>query len=89
VFGDDVAIVDQDNLADQDAANVGIQDQDLTQIMDQEQLAENFNFDVNVQVAQQLPPPPPEPELPVAPGFGSCFTFIDAVSGLQQKRNTV
>src|ERR671919_1263537 len=29
-FGNDVAIVDQDNLADQDAANVGVQDQDLT-----------------------------------------------------------
>src|ERR671915_147517 len=28
-FGDDVAIVDQDNIADQDALNVGIQDQDL------------------------------------------------------------
>jgi hypothetical protein len=28
-FGDDIAIVDQDNIADQDAANIGIQDQDL------------------------------------------------------------
>ena len=44
-FGDDVAIVDQDNLADQDAANIGIQDQDLTQTIDQVQDAVNANID--------------------------------------------
>ncbi len=67
-FGDDGAVVDQDNEEDQDAANLGVQNQDATQDIDQVQDAENFNFDLNVQVAQQVerqpPPPPPEEEEP-------------------------
>jgi hypothetical protein len=55
-FGDDVAIVDQDNIADQDALNVAIQDQDLTQNIDQVQEAENFNFDLDFQQAFQQQP---------------------------------
>jgi cytoskeletal protein RodZ len=53
-FGDDVAIVDQDNLADQDAANIGIQDQDLTQTIDQVQDALNLNLDFDFQYGFQL-----------------------------------
>src|SRR5918998_1116082 len=44
-FGDDVAIVDQDNILEQNALNVGIQEQDIDQDIDQEQLAANVNFD--------------------------------------------
>ncbi len=54
-FGDDLALIDQDNLADQDAANVGVQEQDLTQDIVQDQLAENFNFDFDLQEAFQVP----------------------------------
>ena len=46
-FGDDVAVVDQDNTADQDATNIGVQDQDPDQ--DQDQDADNFNFDFDLQ----------------------------------------
>jgi hypothetical protein len=53
-FGDDVAIVDQDNIADQDAANVGIQDQDLTQTIDQIQDAANVNIDFDFQYGLQI-----------------------------------
>jgi hypothetical protein len=53
-FGDDIALIDQDNLADQDAANVGIQDQDLTQTIDQVQDATNFNFDFDFQYGFQV-----------------------------------
>src|SRR5918997_1759338 len=53
-FGNDVAIVDQDNLADQDAANVGIQDQDLTQTIDQVQDAVNANIDFDFQYGFQV-----------------------------------
>src|ERR671918_2386738 len=53
-FGNDVAIVDQDNLADQDAANVGIQDQDLDQTIDQIQDAANVNVDFDFQYGFQL-----------------------------------
>jgi hypothetical protein len=53
-FGDDVAIVDQDNLADQDAANIGVQEQDLTQTIDQVQDALNFNVDFDFQYGFQL-----------------------------------
>jgi hypothetical protein len=53
-FGDDIAVVDQDNLADQDAANVGIQDQDLTQTIDQIQDAANVNVDFDFQYGFQL-----------------------------------
>jgi hypothetical protein len=64
-FGDDIAAVGQDNEADQDAANLGVQDQDLTQDIDQDQDAANIDVDFDVQVGQQVerqPPPPPEPE---------------------------
>src|ERR687895_1738532 len=53
-FGDDLALIDQDNLADQDAANVGVQDQDLTQDQVQDQFATNFNFDFDFQYGFQL-----------------------------------
>src|SRR5918992_130317 len=53
-FGNDVAIVGQDNLADQDAANVGIQDQDLTQTIDQVQDAVNANIDFDFQYGFQV-----------------------------------
>src|ERR687892_557610 len=53
-FGDDVAIVDQDNIADQDALNVGIQDQDLDQTIDQVQDAANVNVDFDFQYGFQL-----------------------------------
>jgi hypothetical protein len=53
-FGDDLAIVDQDNVADQDALNVGIQDQDLTQDITQDQDAANVNFDFDFQYGFQL-----------------------------------
>ena len=53
-FGDDVAIVDQDNTADQDAINVGIQDQDLDQTIDQVQDAVNANIDFDFQYGFQL-----------------------------------
>jgi hypothetical protein len=38
-FGDDIALIDQDNLSEQDELNLGLQDEDTTQ------LAENINFD--------------------------------------------
>jgi hypothetical protein len=56
-FGDDLALIDQDNLADQDAANVGIQDQDLTQDQIQDQFATNFNFDFDFQYGFQVDTP--------------------------------
>ncbi|MDQ4066747.1 MAG: hypothetical protein M3114_04095, partial [Thermoproteota archaeon] len=56
-FGDDLALIDQDNLADQDAANVGIQDQDLTQDQVQDQFATNFNFDFDFQYGFQVDTP--------------------------------
>jgi hypothetical protein len=64
-FRDDIAAIGQDNDADQDAANVGPQDQDTIQELDQEQDAANVNVDFDIQVAQQveqqqpLSPPPP------------------------------
>ncbi len=47
-FGDDIAVVDQDNTADQDAVNVGIQEQE------QDLIQEAVNVDVNRQVAEQV-----------------------------------
>jgi hypothetical protein len=69
-FGDDDTVVDQDNEADQDVANVGVQEQEATQTADQDQDAVNTNVDFDVQVGGQQPPPPteePEPE-PEPPG---------------------
>jgi cytoskeletal protein RodZ len=56
-FGDDLALIDQDNLSEQDAANVGVQDQDLTQDQVQDQLATNFNFDFDFQYGFQADTP--------------------------------
>ena len=53
-FGDDLALIDQDNLADQDALNLGLQDQDLTQDQVQDQFATNFNFDFDFQYGFQV-----------------------------------
>jgi hypothetical protein len=58
VFGDDIAVIDQENIAEQNAANIGIQEQDLTQTIDQIQQAANLNVDFDVQVGVQQPPPP-------------------------------
>jgi hypothetical protein len=69
-FGDDDTVVDQDNEADQDAANVGVQEQDTTQDIEQEQDAANLNVDRDVQIGIQQPlppPPPPEEEPPTQP----------------------
>jgi Ca2+-binding RTX toxin-like protein len=70
-FGDEGATVDQDNTEDQDAANVGLQDQDGIQEQDSAQDAANRNVDVDVQegVQREQPPPPPTepPEEPPGP----------------------
>jgi hypothetical protein len=75
-FGDDVPVIDQDNTADQDALNVGIQTQD----QDQDLTQEAANIDVDVQEAEQVQQPPglpgPEPTPQCPPGFapenGQC-----------------
>ena len=79
-FGDDVAIIDQENIAEQNAANIGIQEQDLTQTIDQIQEAANLNVDLDVQVGIQRPPPLPPGAEPGPPGAEeltcpSGFTF--------------
>jgi hypothetical protein len=84
-FGDDLAPIDQDNLADQDALNLGLQDEDATQDQVQDQFATNFNFDLDVQEAiqQELDevivtpePPTPEPEPEPEPEPVFCVTFV-------------
>ena len=55
-FGDDVALIDQDNLAEEDTLNVGLQDETAEAEQDSAQEANNLNFDVNVQ-AGLLPEP--------------------------------
>jgi hypothetical protein len=64
-FGDDITIVDEDNLAEQDAINVGVQEQEAEQELEQDQDAANLNVDSDVQVGEQVerqPPPTPEEE---------------------------
>jgi hypothetical protein len=56
-FGDDDTIVDEDNLADQNAVNVGVQEQEATQDIDQVQDATNFNFDFDFQYGFQVDTP--------------------------------
>jgi hypothetical protein len=51
-------IIDQDNEAEQDGANVGVQDQDTTQEQNLPQIAENYNFGLDVQVVEQVDPQP-------------------------------
>lgn len=61
---DDQSIVDQDNTAEQDIANVGLQDQDTTQKEDQVQDAANTNVDLDILEGEQSPltePPTPRP----------------------------
>ena len=53
-FGVDDTLVDQDNLADQDAVNVGVQEQDLTQDIEQDQDAANVNIDFDFQYGFQI-----------------------------------
>jgi hypothetical protein len=57
--------VDQDNTAEQDIANVGLQDQDTTQKEDQVQDAANTNVDFDILEGEQSPltepPTPPTP----------------------------
>jgi hypothetical protein len=48
-FGNDVAVVDQDNTADQTAVNLGFQDQDATQDQDADQTDTDFNFQYGFQ----------------------------------------
>jgi hypothetical protein len=47
-FGDDTATIDQDNIADQTAVNIGVQDQDATQDADQ------FDFDFQYGLTQEI-----------------------------------
>jgi hypothetical protein len=78
-FGVDGTAIGQDNEADEDAANVGVQDKDATQEQDQTQDAVNTNLDFDVQVGQQLPPQvqeePPGPEEP--PTTGPTLRIIE------------
>jgi hypothetical protein len=90
-FGDDVALIDQDTLAEEDTLNVGLQDETAEATQDSAQEADNFNFDVNVQVGLQReqpqptpepepePEPTPEPPPPTEQVF--CFDFILASFG--------
>jgi hypothetical protein len=89
-FGDDATLIDQDNLAEEDTLNVGLQDETAEAEQDSEQEANNLNFDVNVQAGLQLqqptpPPPEPEPEPepePLPPTEQVfCFDFILASFG--------
>jgi hypothetical protein len=67
-FGDEAAAVEQDNTAeDQDAASIGLQDEDATQEQEQEQDAANTNVDFDLQVGVQQPPPPPPEPTPTPP----------------------
>lgn len=69
-FGEDLVLEDQDNLADQDAINLGVQEQEAEQDAEQEQDAANLNVDSDVQVGEQVeqqPPPPPTEEPPTEP----------------------
>jgi hypothetical protein len=69
---DDHDVVDQDNTADQDDANVGLQDQGGTQEGESAQDAANTNVDSDVQVGEQSPlteplTRPDEPPTPTPP----------------------
>jgi hypothetical protein len=48
-FGDDVAVVDQDNDAEQDALNLGFQDQDADIDQDATQSDDDINFQYGFQ----------------------------------------
>jgi hypothetical protein len=88
-FGDDITAIGQDNEADQDAANLGLQDQEATQELEQEQDAANLNVDSDVQLGEQIeqqPPLPPEEE-PPGPQCPSGFTF-NADTGLCEGTET-
>jgi hypothetical protein len=78
-FGDDITAIGQDNEADEDAANVGVQDQDVTQEEDQIQEATNTNVDFDVQVGLQVERPPSGDnrgeEPPADEGFCLDFTI--------------
>jgi hypothetical protein len=75
-FGNEGAALEQDNEADQDDANVGLQEQGTEQEQDQTQDAANTNVDSDVQVGEQLPPTePPGPQPPQCP---PGFTFNPA-----------
>jgi hypothetical protein len=51
--------VDQHNTAEQDPANVGVQDQDSVQEQQEAQVTANTNVDSDMQEGGQLPPPLP------------------------------
>jgi hypothetical protein len=59
-----VVVLDQDNTAEQDAAGIGLQDQDSAQEQEAAQDAANTDFDVQEGVQQQLPSPSPPPTEP-------------------------
>src|SRR5919106_6278544 len=70
VLDDDFNVLDQQNTAEQDTANVGVQGQDSVQEQDSTQDASNTNLDSDVQIGGQLPPPlapTPEPPVPSEP----------------------
>ena len=67
-FGDDIAAIGQDNTADQDTANLGLQEQEAEQEQEQEQDAANLNVDSDVQVGEQVEQPPPPPPTEPTPG---------------------
>lgn len=90
-FGEDIAVVDQDNEAEQDAANIGLQEQE------QELTQDAANIDVNRQVAEQVqtlteepPTEPPEDEgvycytLTTAPGLPPLLPFNECFSTVEQ-----
>jgi hypothetical protein len=89
-FADEDAAINQDNTEDQDAANLGLQDEDATQEEEQAQHAANLNVDFDIQVAQQLPPPPlpveeePPTEPPIEPPTPECPPGFTLNSGICQ-----
>jgi hypothetical protein len=84
-FGDEAAVIDQDHTAEeQDAVNVGLQDEDATQEQEQEQDAANINVDSDVQEGTQRPqqqPPPPTEEPPIPPEEEGVWCYVSEIPG--------
>jgi hypothetical protein len=85
--GDSDEFIDQDNFAEEEAYNVGLQDQDA----EQEQDATQEDFDVTVQrTPTPTTPPPPDDGLPPEvepPRENGKIAFVRPIAGNPFKKS--